>query len=156
MPGNRAFTLVELLIVVMIIAILAGMLLLAAGSSLETAEATKVINDLRDVKTAAVLYHADIGGWPAGDPMDAATLASLDKYISGGVVSAAGVRYSGIHTKDDPSRNRIYIGLGLLNKSAEPGVRRKLSLKAAEIGIFNDDCLTPYDGNQTTVYMNLK
>lgn len=58
---RSGFTLVELLIVIMIIAILAGMMMLASGSATDTANATKVINDLRGLKSATTLAVLDSG-----------------------------------------------------------------------------------------------
>jgi general secretion pathway protein G len=64
------FTLVELLIVTVIIGILAGMMMLMMGSATDGAEATKVLNDLRLIKSAALLYYLDNESWPE---MDSAT-----------------------------------------------------------------------------------
>lgn len=72
MPGKHfgksskrmAFTLVELLIVVIIVGILAAMMLLSAGTATDSAKATRIISDLRSIKAAALLYRADNGSWP--------------------------------------------------------------------------------------------
>ena len=59
----KAFTLVEILVVVIIIGILAGIMMLAAGAAIDKAEATKIVNNLMTLKTASVLAHADTGKW---------------------------------------------------------------------------------------------
>ncbi|MDO4987618.1 MAG: prepilin-type N-terminal cleavage/methylation domain-containing protein [Synergistes sp.] len=64
---RRGFTLVELLIVIIIIGVLAGMMMLSTGSATDKAEATKIVSDLRSIKSACLLYYADNGAWPSAD-----------------------------------------------------------------------------------------
>ncbi|MCF4113535.1 MULTISPECIES: type II secretion system protein [Dethiosulfovibrio] len=64
MRKSRGFTLVELLIVIIIIGILAGGMLLVAGGGTDKANATKIVSDLRTLKSAALMYYADNNGWP--------------------------------------------------------------------------------------------
>ena len=76
---RAGFTLVELLIVIIIIGILAGSMMLVAGSGTDKAEATKIVSNLRSLKSAALLYYADEAGKGTAVAIPAA--ASLDKYM---------------------------------------------------------------------------
>lgn len=78
--GHRGFTLVELLIVMVIIGILAGMLILVVGASSDKAEVAKLINDMNNVKYASLLYYANHAVWPhPGNP--SGWTVSLDKFL---------------------------------------------------------------------------
>ncbi len=84
---KSGFSLVELLIVIAIVAILAGLVLLATGSGGDNAEAVKILSDLDAVKTAMLAYAADhpsrtadpLKGWE--NAADGAIRASLDQYM---------------------------------------------------------------------------
>ena len=56
---KSAFTIVELLIVIIIIGILSGVMMLILYSGKHAAEAAKIISDLRCFKSAAMLYYLD-------------------------------------------------------------------------------------------------
>ena len=72
---SKGFTLVELLIVIIIIGILAGMMMLAAGAATDKAEATKIVANMRNIKAAAIMYYSDYNTWATDGN------ASLDKYL---------------------------------------------------------------------------
>lgn len=84
MKRCKAFTLVEILVVVIIIGILAGIMMLAAGAAIDKAEATKIMNNLMTLKTASVLAHADTGEWYYSTGTwhgnEAAAVATLNHY----------------------------------------------------------------------------
>ena len=71
---SKGFTLVELLIVVIVIGILAGMMMLSTGSATAKAEATKIVSDMRNLKAAAIMVYAEDMEWPTA-------MASLDDYV---------------------------------------------------------------------------
>ena len=80
MRKRSGFTLVELLIVIIIIGILAGAMMLLAGSGTDSAEATKIISDLRSMKAAALMYYADNPSAPMNIAAATTNVDSLDKY----------------------------------------------------------------------------
>ncbi|MDR1481090.1 MAG: type II secretion system GspH family protein [Synergistaceae bacterium] len=152
MVGRRGgFTLVELLIVIMIISILAGMMMLATGSATDSAEAAKLINDLRAAKSAALLLYIDEEAWPTSKDVAAAG-TSLDKYTDRPLFSASGgsqAKYlldiaQGVHTTGTTPKQRAFIGItkndgGKANIS--PGVETKLRASANNAGLVFEDTM---------------
>lgn len=67
----------ELLIVIIIIGILAGMMMLSTGSATDKAEAVKIVSNLRNIKSACLMYYADHSVWPTASTPD----ASIDVYL---------------------------------------------------------------------------
>ncbi|MDR1965695.1 MAG: type II secretion system GspH family protein [Synergistaceae bacterium] len=152
---DRGFTLIELLIVIMIIALLSGMMLLAAGSSVDGSEATKVINDLRDVKAAAMMYYMDESNWPAGFPIAEELIENIEQFMEGRSSGFLHANYDGVYVIDGLVENRSFIGLKLKGKNAMEGVKKKLAANATSCGIYQDAGATSYtDG--AIVYMSLK
>jgi general secretion pathway protein G len=151
------FTLVELLMVIMIIAILAGMMLLATGMSLDGTEATKIVGDLRSLKSAAVLFYVDHMEWPTN-----ADIPSLDNYADRPIFAAVPPRYSyisiGTHYVDAAGRERVNLGIGLFaDGNGSPGIQKKLATKARETGILGSesDAAALYTGG-ADVFINLR
>lgn len=60
--SRKAFTLVELLIVIVVIGILAGMMMLAGGEATSSAEAAKIIGNMTQIKKAVHLWFLDNSG----------------------------------------------------------------------------------------------
>lgn len=82
-----AFTLVEILIVLILLGILAGALMLVSFSATSKAEATRIVEDMRCMKAAAMLFNADYGTWPIwmkkpdGTYIEMSGKALPDKYL---------------------------------------------------------------------------
>lgn len=87
--GRKGFTLVELLIVIIIIGILAGMMMLATTDVIAKAEATRIVSNLRTLKSAVILYQSENGKLPEGSTIYMASPNSLDKYLDGAKLSNA-------------------------------------------------------------------
>ena len=56
---RRGFTLVELLIVIVVIGVLAAMMMLSSTEAVASAKAANIINNLVDMRKAALAYYAD-------------------------------------------------------------------------------------------------
>jgi len=61
---RKAFTLIELLIVIAILAILAGAMIPMFNVTRQDALAGKVASELDAIKSAATMLHHDTGRWP--------------------------------------------------------------------------------------------
>lgn len=63
--GKRGFTIVEILVVMAIVGILAGLAIPNMRTVLMRARATEVAGDFEVVRVAAAQYHADRSSWPS-------------------------------------------------------------------------------------------
>jgi len=82
-PG---FTLIEMVIVVAIIALLAGILVPIAFNQVDDAQLTRALGDCKGLSNALVLYKKDTGGWPINKKMfytEGAAATSESKFDSG-------------------------------------------------------------------------
>ena len=136
----KGFTLVELLIVIVIIGILAGMMMLTTGSATDKAEATKIIANLRGLKAAALMCYADENAWPTD-------IASLDKYVdqSIGETSDYEVGDEGEH---------LYVAYG--GDKLTAGVKDKLATMAEDTGLTAGAESTTFTKSSSSVGMKVK
>jgi prepilin-type N-terminal cleavage/methylation domain-containing protein len=64
--SRSAFTLLELLIVITIIAILSGLILMMVGKVQVAAKQAKAKSEVKQLEKAFVAYHDEYGEWPKG------------------------------------------------------------------------------------------
>lgn len=149
------FTLVELLIVIMIIAILAGMMLLATGSATDTANAARVISDLRSLKAATTIGMLDLGltdeqildlaSWNSGDPGDKNLFMiisdAMDAPLAQTGVAEMYVPMPWKVTID--GMERIIVGFNIdwstFDYLKEENVQKKLADQAESVGLYNEN-----------------
>ncbi|MDR0651746.1 MAG: hypothetical protein LBG12_00420 [Synergistaceae bacterium] len=135
--------------------LLVPMMMLATENATDSAEATKIINDLRNLKSAALLYYGDNLEWPAQEDV-----LELDEYLDRPLVS--GGRYErviiGDEYVDGSGNKRVNIGVELRpGGNGATAVRKKLASKAEDSGLFgNADSLDYYSGSSLEVYMNMR
>lgn len=126
---RTGFTLVELLIVIIIIGILAGAMLLVAGSGTDKAEATKIVSDLRGMKAAMLMYYAD-------HPSEgkAPSVTSLEPYMDREIKTADYLPFSSGDTAP------WYIGR---ISFPSDGVKAKLKDVAKDVGLLQGTKISP-------------
>lgn len=109
---NRAFTLIELLIVITIIGILAVALIPRLTGGPARARDAQRMSDLQQIATALEFYADDVGGYPASSACFSSTGVNLSSYLTivpsdpsglnaGAVVSSGcttGYGYIALHT----------------------------------------------------------
>lgn len=146
------FTLVELLIVIIIIAILAGMLLLTTGAATDRAEATKIINDLRNMKSATLMYYVDNRDWPVGtENTPGGAVGGLIRSLSRYMDRSFDVKYTTV-TILEAGDNAL--GGFTLDTSVKSGTKSKLTDSAADAGLLTNTG-TPYAGGNM-VFMSIR
>lgn len=137
---RTGFTLVELLIVIIIIGILAGAMLLVAGSGTDKANATKIVSDMRSLKAASLMKYADDGNWNWVASSDADKKTALSKYMDRDIAGASVATYNVVSADDEVQVRATDI---------ETKVREKIETGATS-GVF------PVSGDATGVYMRVK
>ena len=134
----------------MIIAVLAGMMLIATGASTDSAEATKIIGDLRGLKGAATMFYFNEKRWPV--PGDDDDVEAINEYCDRPMSDRYFVEIV------EYASDRLIIGVTLdLPINRGPGIKRKLESKAMEAGLLNRHGSTyKSDADGDTVFMHLK
>ena len=161
--ARKGFTLVELLIVIIIIGILAGAMMLVAGTSRDSAEASKIISDLRNMKAATLMWMAENPtGYSKTDwtnlqtdpsplnkyldrPLDKNTMRF--KFVEGSIVKSWIDQKEGIA---DESEEAWFLGYDLAGgdnyDAVRSGVKKNLAQQAKSAGLYGTKDLNMASG----------
>ena len=92
--SRRGFTLIEVVVVVAIIALLAGILTPLIFKYIDEANETRALGDCRNIATALMLFHKDTGTWPYyNEPYDPGLVRNPEvDYLYGNMGDMPGVQ----------------------------------------------------------------
>ena len=130
---HKGFTLVELLIVIVIIGILAAVLLLSSGSSSDSAQAARIISNLRGLKAAALMAYADSSDHWKANPANFPSPNQLIWYMDRDVLTLPG-HISTYITATDGLNNEWWVHIYMDEQT--PGTKAKMAAKAASLGFY--------------------
>jgi general secretion pathway protein G len=158
---RTGFTLVELLIVIIIIGILAGAMLLVAGSATDKAEATKIVSNLRSLKTAALMYYADNPNVTVASIDDGGNdgIDLLKKYMDREISAPGAATYQFKATAVAGASDVWAVGL-VEGDSGYPsgGVKEKLADVAKDTGLYPDETVSGdlFTKDDNNVFMKVR
>jgi len=150
--SKRGFTLVEILLTILIIAILAGNLLLTSGISRDRSAATRIVSDLMTLKRTAMLFFSDNDRWPGESDYE-----RLNAYLSGHIQLQAWDEDSGVYAiKRHEALGTVYAAARVADEfGGSPRIREFLERDSSEYGLLNGE-LSPYQSVDPVVAVRVK
>ena len=145
---NKGFTLAELLVVIVIISILAGVVMFGAPWAISEAKRSAAQAQITELCKAVDSYHAKLGEYPSTDT-GLKALINKPSHIPDGKWPKGGFWQRGSLPKDPWGRDYVYIYPGVKNpniydiasygKDGQKGGEGE----DADIGNFEDEASTP-------------
>ena len=152
MKVRKGITLVELLIVIVIIGILASVIMLSGGYATASAEASRIISDLRTLKAAALALYAESTDVVIANfaPNSVGSLALLQVYLSNpDRFIAPDGPYEFFQTDVAGVGIKWWVVYDLTRSSMVKEVSDKLASRADSVGLF-------YAFNGGTVFQSFR
>ena len=132
---RKGFTLVELLIVIVVIGILSAMMMLSSTEAVTSAQASNIISNLRNLKTAALAMYVDkldyAGNLADGNCTGGTSTGSFDtviKYLNTGN-GASNTSYNGYGVVKSSNEWYVYYNV------TDTRVQEKLVGRAKSVGL---------------------
>lgn len=139
---RKGFTLIEMLIVLVIISILAGMMMMTLASTSDKAKATAIVSNMRIIKAALLMYYADHGSWPGdlgtGKFKESSSNTKASSLLLGYIDKAIPDEYTIVQnpTKTSKYYGSIFVKYNGLNKLSS-GIRSQLAIMAPTANLWN-------------------
>lgn len=100
---NRGFTLIELIVVISVIAVLAGIILPTMGAIIDDARQARATTEVKHIATACLQYEKELGYLPyAGLPGGAVTYSYATTLANMNVLNNLCVKYFSRRILNDP------------------------------------------------------
>ncbi|MDR1376162.1 MAG: prepilin-type N-terminal cleavage/methylation domain-containing protein [Synergistaceae bacterium] len=162
MKKREAFTLVELLIVIVIIGILASSMMLSSTSATASAEVASIISELRNMKAATMMFYADSTD-SVNDGTASAILASggqdalnlLKRYMDNPEKLTGNYRF--VQREIAGAGKKWFVGFVVSGNTTD--VKERLQGKAASTGLLGSTAtnapadLSAYEKSHNAVWM---
>ncbi len=113
--NRKGFTLVELVVVIAIIGILAGIAIPRFMEATASARGAKIVADMRTIESAVIIYYAKEGKYPASEAKDTASATSAGFLGENALLTAWPVPPVGtanIKYANDPGSNVVNVQNG--------------------------------------------
>jgi len=144
---TEGFSLIELLVVLMIMGLLSGGLMIAASRAMASAEAVRIISDLRSIKVACLMFSMEEDA-EINDP-STFDITCLETYLDRKIQAESFSLYG--------NEEKLFIGCGPIKKK----VSRYIEQRAEENGLYgssssSEEPQTPYvSGEEPWVWIRV-